>query len=194
MLRIIHSALKFSLVVAVIVSVPEAMAVTVPKEFTVTTEGLLVRQMTFLQVALAGSTLASKFVLQLIPKIMYCLEIKIPVVGTITLTAHEVEKLPSIEVAVTVAVPTARPSITPVEFTKTMAELLDLHVTILFVAFEGLTWILIESLVFIANVILSLEGFNPVTVIELSFLHEKNTKHIDKIKKIKANTFFFIKK
>ena len=58
--------------------------------------------------------------------------------GTVTTHAGEVIFVPSVEVAVIFAVPCATAVTTPDELTVAILVLLEDHVTVLFVAFEGI--------------------------------------------------------
>ena len=127
-------------VVAVTVAEPTETPVTTPDEFTVATAGALDAQVTFLFVARTGRTVAVRVVVTPRP-IVAVGGVTDTLVGLVTLvftvTMDEAAKGPSAVVAVTVAVPIARPVTTPDEFTAAMAGALEVHVMVLFEAFAG---------------------------------------------------------
>lgn len=129
-----------SVVLAVIVAVPAFFAVTSPSEDTVATEVLLDVHVTSLLDALEGLTVAVNHVVS--PTVMERLEGESVtlVTGTdFTVIEHVAVLPPSAVLTVIVAEPTLLAVIVPSEATEATSELLDVHVTSLFVAFEGLT-------------------------------------------------------
>ncbi len=129
-----------SAVLAVIVAVPAFFAVTSPSEDTVATEVLLDVHVTSLLDALEGLTVAVNHVVS--PTVMERLEGESVtlVTGTdFTVTEQEAVLLPSAVVTVILAVPILFAVTVPSEATEATSGLLDVHVTSLFVAFEGLT-------------------------------------------------------
>lgn len=129
-----------SAVLAVIVAVPAFFAVTSPSEDTVATEVLFDDHVTSLLDALEGLTVAINHVVS--PTVMERLEGESVtlVTGTdFTVIEHVAVLPPSAVLTVIVAEPTLLAVIVPSEATKATSGLLDVHVTSLFVAFEGLT-------------------------------------------------------
>ena len=129
-----------SLVFAVIVAVPAAFAVTTPEEDTVATEVLLEDQVTDLSVAFEGVIVAVSVCVS--PTVM---DIEVlfrltPVTETVlafTVTVHVAVFPPSLVFTVIVAVPAAFAVTTPEEDTVATEVLLEVQVTDLSVAFEG---------------------------------------------------------
>ncbi len=128
-------------VFAVMVAVPSETAVTVPPE-TFATLSLLDVHVTVLSVAFAGVTVAVKVSVLPVVRVRLDGEIVTPVASmilsffvTVTFT---VAVLPLLVVAVMVAVPIEIPFITPPDTVATLS-LLDVHLTLLFVALEGVT-------------------------------------------------------
>ena len=129
-----------SAVLAVIVAVPAFLAVTSPSEDTVATEVLFDDHVTSLLDALEGLTVAVNHVVS--PTVMERLEGESVtlVTGTdFTVIEHVAVLPPSAVLTVIVAEPTLLAVIVPSEATEATSGLLDVHVTSLFVAFEGLT-------------------------------------------------------
>jgi len=129
-----------SAVLAVIVAVPAFLAVTSPSEDTVATEVLFDDHVTSLLDALEGLTVAVNHVVS--PSVMERLEGESVtlVTGTdFTVIEHVAVLPPSAVLTVIVAEPTLLAVIVPSEATEATSGLLDVHVTSLFVAFEGLT-------------------------------------------------------
>ena len=131
-----------SVVVTVIVEVPAAFAVTTPEEDTVATEVLLDDHVTDLSVAFDGNTVAVK--VSVSPTVMdrELLFRLTPVTDTFaawTVTEHVAVLDPSVVVTVIVAVPAAFAVTTPLEDTVAIVVLLDVHVTDLSVALDGVT-------------------------------------------------------
>ena len=114
---------------AVMVVVPAPTAVTLPEEFTVATLVLLDAQVTAVFVAVVGATVAVS--VRYAPFLTVAVvELKVTLVtGWITVTVHAaVSPLPSLALAVIVAVPRALPVTTPAETVATDV-LLDVQVT-----------------------------------------------------------------
>ena len=136
------AVLKPSFVVTVIVVVPTALAVTTPEDDTVATDALLEDQVTDLSVAFDGVTVAVNAWVSptvIVSDVLFKL---IPVTGTVaafTVTAHVAVLAPSTVVTVIVADPTPFAVTTPAEDTVATELLLDVHVTVLFVALAGET-------------------------------------------------------
>ena len=128
--------------VALIVTVPEAFAVTKPDELTVATAGLPDTHVTFLLVAFDGVTVAVSW--KLLPGAMVLDDSSnvIPVTETIedvTVTAQVACLFPSTVATVMVAVPALLAVTKPDELTDATFALFDVHVTFLLVAFDGVT-------------------------------------------------------
>ena len=128
-------------VFAVIVAVPSATAVTVPPD-TFATLSLLDVHVTVLSVALDGETVAVSVPVLPVVRVRLVGEIVTPVASiilsffvTVTFT---VAVLPLLVVAVIVAVPMETPLMIPPDTVATLS-LLDVHLTLLFVALEGVT-------------------------------------------------------
>ena len=132
-----------SAVVAVMVAVPSATAVTTPVLLTVTTFVSLLVHVTFLLVAFAGVTVADSVTVWLAALNEWVVLLRVmPVagIGIATVTSQVAERaVPSLVVAVMVAVPSAMAVTTPVLLTVATAVLLLVHVTLLLVAFVGVT-------------------------------------------------------
>ena len=130
-------------VVAVTVAEPKATPVTTPDELTVTIAGLLEAHVTVLFVAFAGATVAVKVAVAFKPILTVGGVTVTPVVGIllpgVTMTEEEAVKPPTCVVAVIVLEPTATPVTTPEALTVAATGLLEVQVTVVFVAFEGLT-------------------------------------------------------
>lgn len=129
-----------SSVVAVMVAIPGDTAVTTPLASTVAIDVLLLRQLTFWLVALAGVTVAINAVVS--PMVILTeLLFNVTFVGRIgaTITTQVAVSSPSSVVAVIIAVPTPTAVTTPVVLTIAMSwSLLD-HVTFWLAAFQGAT-------------------------------------------------------
>ena len=132
-----------SAVVALMVAAPLATAVTTPTLLTVATAVLLLVQVTSIWVALAGVTVAVSVSVWLAALNEWDVLFRVmPVAGTgiETVTVQVAERfVPSAVVAVMVAVPVATAVTTPVELTVATLVLLLVHVTLLLVAFDGVT-------------------------------------------------------
>lgn len=126
-----------SSVVTVIVVVPAPLAVTNPDAETVATEVLLLLQVTFLLVALEGDTVAVSCSVAFLARVIEDLLSVTPVTGIFTVTAQVADLLPA--VAVIVAVPDPLEVTRPEEDTVATFVLDEDHVTVLFVAFDGVT-------------------------------------------------------
>ncbi len=129
-----------SVVVAVIVAVPAETAVTTPLLFTVATDVLLDFHVTVLLVVLLGYIVATNC--SVAPTQMVVLDLfnQMDVANCFTITVHEALRLlPSVVVAVIVAVPAETAVTTPLLFTVATDVLLDFHVTVLLVALLGYT-------------------------------------------------------
>jgi hypothetical protein len=118
---------------------PAEIPVTTPDVLTVATDVLLLYHATLLFVAFEGVIVAVNVNVLPTPTIIGFGEIVIPVTGIVTVITHVSVNPPSTVFAVIVAVPPDTPVITPAVLTEAIAELLLLHVTFLFVAFEGAT-------------------------------------------------------
>lgn len=129
-----------SVVVTVIVAVPAAFAVTTPEEDTVATEVLLEDQVTDLSVAFDGVTVAVKLCVSptVMVRLVWFRLTPVTVIG-FTVTEHVAVFPPSSVVAVMTAVPTFTADTFPLESTVATLELELVHVTFLFVAFDGVT-------------------------------------------------------
>jgi hypothetical protein len=113
-----------------------------PDELTVATEALLVLQLTVLFVAFDGVTVAVNCCVPLTFSDAVVGDTLTPVTATVpvvTVIADVAVFAPSCVVTVMVALPKATPVTKPVELTVATDALLVLHVTFLFVAFEGAT-------------------------------------------------------
>ena len=126
-----------SAVVTVIVAVPAALAVTTPDVETVATDVLLLLQVTFLFVAVEGDTVAVSCSVAFLARVIEDLLSVTPVTGLFTVTAQVADLLPA--VAVIVAVPDPLEVTRPEEDTVATFVLDEDHVTVLFVAFDGVT-------------------------------------------------------
>ena len=126
-----------------IVVVPALTPVTTPDELTVATEGFDDDQDTALFVAFEGVTVAVKVPVPPTPISIAVLSRETPVtdtVGAITVTVHDPYLfVPSVAVALMVAVPAFTAVTTPDELTVATEGSDDDHDTALFVAFEGVT-------------------------------------------------------
>ena len=134
------AALLPELVLTVIIAVPRAFLVTRPVEDTVATDALLLVHVTFLLVALAGSTVAVSCCVA--PTLSWTDEGEtVTLVGTIlpvtSVTVHVAVLPPEVVFTVIVAVPRAFFVTTPVEDTVAIDVLLLDHVTLLSVALLG---------------------------------------------------------
>ena len=123
-------------VVAVIVAVPEAFAVTTPLLLTVATDVLLLVQVTVLLVVLEGETVAVKVSVLPTCNVVEVLFKDTLLTGTTTVTV-QVALLPLFEVAIITAVPEAFAVTKPLLLTVATEVLLLAHVIVLFVAFDG---------------------------------------------------------
>jgi hypothetical protein len=134
-----------SVVVTVMVALPATFPVTTPLELTVATVVLLLAHVTALFVAFVGATVAVSVPVDptLTGRLVlfrFTLVTEIDVFGTgLTVTWHVAVFPPSAVFTVIVALPTAFPVTTPLELTVATAVLLLVHVTVLFVAFVGIT-------------------------------------------------------
>ena len=124
----------------VIVAVPAAFAVTKPEDETVATDVLLEDQETDLSVALDGVTVADNVWVSptVIVRLVWFRLTPVTVIG-FTVTEHVAVFPPSSVVAVMTAVPTFTADTFPLESTVATLELELVHVTFLFVAFDGVT-------------------------------------------------------
>jgi hypothetical protein len=124
-------------VLAVIVAVPVDLAVTNPPADTVATTVLLLLQVIVL-IALAGVTVAVSWHVALTFTVALSGATVTPVGVVVTVKVQLPDLLlPSVDLAVIVAVPTIIPLTSPLEFTVATAVLLLLQSNILFVALEG---------------------------------------------------------
>jgi hypothetical protein len=130
--------------VTVIVVFPVVTPVTSPFSETVAMFGLLLLQLTFLLVALAGKTVSVNF--PFAPTAMYKVGLSrdIPLTGTlplplVTVMSQVAVLLPFTVFTVILALPAAMPKTVPFDDTVATWVLLLLHVTFLLVAFEGAT-------------------------------------------------------
>ena len=129
-----------SFAVAVIVAVPTATAVTLPFESTVATDVLEDFHVTALLLALLGLTVTVKVSLPPTFMLVPVLFNEIPVTGWDTVTLQvALFPLPSLAVAVIVAVPGPTAVTLPFESTVATDVLEDFHVNVLLVALSGLT-------------------------------------------------------
>ena len=131
-----------SVVVTVIVAEPAVFAVTTPDVETVATEVLLEDQVTVLSVAFDGVTVAIRVWKLPSTNVKLVLSRLNPVTATVfafTATEHTAVSAPSTVFTVIIAVPAAFAVTTPEEDTVATAVLSDVHVTDLFVAFDGFT-------------------------------------------------------
>ena len=131
-----------SSVVTVMVAVPSETAVTRPDEETVATDVKLDFQLTFLFVALEGLTVAVSCPVWPFDRDISVLFSETPVTEItffFTVTTQEAVLFPSSVVAVIVAVPPETAVTKPLEETFAIDVELDLQLTFLFVALEGLT-------------------------------------------------------
>ena len=130
-----------SVVVAVIVAVPELRGLTTPSLLTVATVVLLLVHATPLFMALSGKTVAVRVALvELYTSLKDndVLSSETPVAPIVTVTAHDALKLvPSVVVAVTVALPFALGVTMPFSSTVTTAVLLLLQATLLLDTLSG---------------------------------------------------------
>jgi len=128
-----------STVVTVMVAEPAATAVTTPVELTVATLVLLLLQVTFLLVALAGDTVAVRVAVCPTVRLNVVGDTVTPVTGTVSVTvmAQVAVLAPSTVVTVMVAEPVSTAVTTPVELTVATLVLLLLQVTFLLVALAG---------------------------------------------------------
>ena len=131
-----------SAVVAVIVALPAATAVTVPLFETVATEVLLEVHVTVLFAASLGVTVAVRLPVAPTLSVSVVGLSVMPVtaiVWVLTLTLQVLLKPPSAVVAVIVALPTATAVTVPLIETVAMELLLEVYVMLLFVALLGVT-------------------------------------------------------
>jgi hypothetical protein len=129
-----------SCVVTVIVADPDATAVTRPDPFTVATAVLFELQLTVLFVAFDGDTVAVSCCVPPTFRLAVVGDTLTPVtatVPTLTVIADVAVLLPSCVVTVIVAVPCATPLTNPLALTVATEVLLELQLTVLFVAFDG---------------------------------------------------------
>jgi hypothetical protein len=126
-----------SLVVTVIVALPDFTAVTLPPEETVATEVLLLVQLTSLFVALLGDTVAVRVSDAPSCKVKDVLFNETPVTETDTETEHCAVFPPSLVVTVIVALPDFTAVTLPSEETVATEVLLLVQLTSLFVALLG---------------------------------------------------------
>jgi hypothetical protein len=131
-----------SAVLTVIVADPATTPVTSPLELTVATLVLLEVHVTLLFVAFDGATVAVNWTVP--PTLMDALvgATLTPVTETVvvlTVIADVAVNPPSAVLTVMVADPATTPVTSPLELTVAMPVLLDVHVTLLFVAFDGET-------------------------------------------------------
>ena len=140
-----HDALRLvpSVVVAVIVAVPEDLAVTRPLLLTVATDVLLDFHVTVLFVALLGNTVAVNCMEYPLANSALVLFKEIDVARTtfcLTVTEQDALRLlPSVVLAVIIAVPGFFAVTRPLLLTVATELLLVVHVTVLFVALLGST-------------------------------------------------------
>ena len=130
-----------SCVVAVIIAVPTAWAVTTPCEFTEAMAVAVLCHVTLRLEALAGNTVATR-VSRPPTVIEVALVLRVTPVtdmAGVTVTTQVAVRAPSCVVTVMVAVPCDTAVTTPLVFTVAIAELLVLHVTLRLVAFWGST-------------------------------------------------------
>jgi hypothetical protein len=132
------AVLEPSAVVTVIVAVPTDKPVTSPVALTVATAVLLLLQVTFWFVALAGAIVAVNCCVPPIKIEAVVGDTLTPVTSIgFTIMTDVAVKLPSAVVTVIVAVPTETPVTRPVALTVATAVLLLLQVTLWLVAFAG---------------------------------------------------------
>ena len=122
-----------SLVLAVMVAVPSPFAVTKPEELTVATEVLLLLQVTPLYAAMLGVIVAISVAVSPIEENKSdVLSSEIPVALRLTVTLQVAERfVPSVVLAVIVAVPSVTAVTLPFELTVATDVLLLVHVTVL---------------------------------------------------------------
>ena len=120
----------------VIMAEPEEFAMTVPP-LTVATPLLFVDQLTELFVALLGETVAMMFWLWPTSRLIDDGLIDRPLTGTVTVTEHVAVFPMSSVVQVMVAEPAALAVTRPLVLTDATLLLLVVHVTVLYVAFDG---------------------------------------------------------
>jgi hypothetical protein len=128
-------------VVTVMVAVPLPTAVMTPLLLTVATAELLELQVTFLNVAVAGATVATIDAVAVPPTMTLTVGLSTDTLttGVVTMTATFAVLLPSAVVTVMVAVPFATAVMTPLLLTVAIFALLELQVKFLFVAVAGVT-------------------------------------------------------
>ena len=127
-----------SCVVAVMLAVPAATAVTNPLAFTVATAVLLLFQVTVLLLAFAGATVAVNCCVPLMKRLADVGLTDTPVTAIGMAVTRQVAVMPpSCVVTVMVAVPAVNAVTNPVEFTVATAVLLLLQVTDWLLAFAG---------------------------------------------------------
>ena len=129
-----------SWVVTVIVAEPAATALTNPELFTVATAVLFDDQLTVLFVAFDGATVAVNCCVPPTFRLADVGDTVTPVTATfpvVTVIAEVAVFPPSCVVTVIVAEPCATPLTNPLEFTVATPVLLELQLTVLFVAFDG---------------------------------------------------------
>lgn len=135
----VHLAVLPLCVKTVMVVVPTALATISPSVFTVATEGLLELHAMVLSVVFAGLTVATNDVVSptAIEWVVLSNEIEVATTGdTVTV---QLAVLPLLVVAVMVAVPAEIAETEPLAFTVATEGLLELHVMVLSVVFDGLT-------------------------------------------------------
>ena len=129
-----------SSVVTVIVAVPSATPLITPSSSTVATASLLLLQLIFLLVAFAGVIVAVNCFVLPVSTVVDVLSSEMPSTATaLTVTSQDAVKLPSVVVAVIVAVPAVTPVTLPLLSTVATDVLLLLHVTVLTLASFGAT-------------------------------------------------------
>lgn len=129
------------IVVTVITADPAVIPVTRPVELTVATAVLFEAQLTVLIVAFAGDMVAVNCAVAPVPIVAVDGLTTTPVTGTIEqlviVITTEAVFAPSVVVTVIVAEPNAIALSIPVELIKAMEGLLEVHFTVLIVAFDG---------------------------------------------------------
>ena len=121
------------------VALPGATPVTKPSLFTVATNRLSELQVTVLLVAFDGITVAVSCSVEFSEMLAELGLMLIPVTGIMTVISLVVVLAPSSVVALMVASPGATPVTSPVLFTVATEVLLELQITVLFVALDGKT-------------------------------------------------------
>ena len=161
-----------SFVVTVIVAEPVAFAVTTPEDDTVATEVLFEDQVTDLLVALEGVTVATKDCVSPTVMVKLVLSRLTPVTAIVlalTVTAQVAVLEPSDVFTVIVVEPAVFAATTPAEETDATDELLDVHVTDLLVASDGVTVAINSWTSPSVKVKLVLSRLTPVTEITFAF-------------------------